>query len=485
MVVGLPEPVILLGIAFLAGLITAISPCVLPVLPILLGGGASGRRPFGIILGLVGSFSVFTVAGAALLDSPGPAPGHASEPRHRPAPPAGGDPALPGGGPAGGAAASAPHAPAAHREQRDRARREPRPRLRPLRRPCSGRGDRAVGDGRRRARDVLRGRRLRERRCCADARDCRREQAAHRERRLPPAARGDDPARRRRADRRVGDRDRPRRRPAFHDGSPRLHRGAPGEGRAERDGEARARPAAAHRRRARAGRVRHCAGRTGARRDRRLDQHRSGLAPPAPRPGRPDRLLDVLVRQLPPHAAPPQGLGPQVPGRRADDRRRPLARVRLRARARQRARRGSQARDPLPGRARQRLRHLDELREPVLAGEVPDRPLGRVRYYHYGEGEYEETEADPPLPRGRRRREVTEVADRTPSGPLTPESYLGFDRLANFVGSRVVANREASYRFPRFLGPASSRTRAGWSSSRSGSWPGAVPGCGSSSPPAR
>ena len=54
---------ILLGIAFLAGLITAISPCILPVLPILLGGGASGRRPFGIILGLVGSFSVFTVAG--------------------------------------------------------------------------------------------------------------------------------------------------------------------------------------------------------------------------------------------------------------------------------------------------------------------------------------------------------------------------------------------------------------------------------------
>jgi hypothetical protein len=49
--------------------------------------------------------------------------------------------------------------------------------------------------------------------------------------------------------------------------------------------------------------------------------------------------------------------------------------------------------------------------------------------------------------------EVSEVADRTPSGPLTPESYLGFDRLARFVGSRVVANREASYRFPRFLGP--------------------------------
>jgi cytochrome c biogenesis protein CcdA/thiol-disulfide isomerase/thioredoxin len=62
---------ILLGIAFLAGLITAISPCVLPVLPILFAGGASGRRPYAIIAGLVGSFTVFTVAGAALLDALG------------------------------------------------------------------------------------------------------------------------------------------------------------------------------------------------------------------------------------------------------------------------------------------------------------------------------------------------------------------------------------------------------------------------------
>jgi cytochrome c biogenesis protein CcdA/thiol-disulfide isomerase/thioredoxin len=62
---------VLLGIAFLAGVITAISPCVLPVLPILLAGGASGRRPYAIIAGLVGSFTVFTVAGASLLDALG------------------------------------------------------------------------------------------------------------------------------------------------------------------------------------------------------------------------------------------------------------------------------------------------------------------------------------------------------------------------------------------------------------------------------
>src|SRR4051794_32163699 len=52
--------VVLLGIAFLAGVITAVSPCVLPVLPIVLAGGASGsgRRPYAIVAGLVTMFVV-------------------------------------------------------------------------------------------------------------------------------------------------------------------------------------------------------------------------------------------------------------------------------------------------------------------------------------------------------------------------------------------------------------------------------------------
>ena len=65
---------VLLGIAFLAGVITAISPCVLPVLPILLAGSAAGtdrRRPFAIVAGLVVSFTAFTLAGAALLSALG------------------------------------------------------------------------------------------------------------------------------------------------------------------------------------------------------------------------------------------------------------------------------------------------------------------------------------------------------------------------------------------------------------------------------
>ena len=64
---------VLLGIAFVAGLITALSPCVLPVLPILLAGsaGASRARPYAIVGGLVVSFTTFTLAGAALLDALG------------------------------------------------------------------------------------------------------------------------------------------------------------------------------------------------------------------------------------------------------------------------------------------------------------------------------------------------------------------------------------------------------------------------------
>ena len=61
---------LLLGIGFLAGIITALSPCVLPVLPILLAGGAMGgrRRPYAIVAGIVLSFTVFTLAAAWLLD---------------------------------------------------------------------------------------------------------------------------------------------------------------------------------------------------------------------------------------------------------------------------------------------------------------------------------------------------------------------------------------------------------------------------------
>ena len=62
--------IVLLGIAFVAGIVTAFTPCILPVLPIVLAGGASGgrRKPYAIVAGLVASFTVFTLAATWLLD---------------------------------------------------------------------------------------------------------------------------------------------------------------------------------------------------------------------------------------------------------------------------------------------------------------------------------------------------------------------------------------------------------------------------------
>jgi cytochrome c biogenesis protein CcdA/thiol-disulfide isomerase/thioredoxin len=62
---------VLIGVGFLAGVITAISPCVLPVLPIVLAGSASGRKPLRIVAGLVVSFSVFTLFAAWILSHVG------------------------------------------------------------------------------------------------------------------------------------------------------------------------------------------------------------------------------------------------------------------------------------------------------------------------------------------------------------------------------------------------------------------------------
>ena len=63
----------LIGIAFVAGLVTALSPCVLPVLPVVFAGSATGssRRPYAVIGGLVVSFTAFTLAATLLLDALG------------------------------------------------------------------------------------------------------------------------------------------------------------------------------------------------------------------------------------------------------------------------------------------------------------------------------------------------------------------------------------------------------------------------------
>jgi thiol-disulfide isomerase/thioredoxin len=79
---------------------------------------------------------------------------------------------------------------------------------------------------------------------------------------------------------------------------------------------------------------------------------------------------------------------------------------------------------------------------------------GHVRHAHFGEGEYDRTErlirtllAEPTdtLP------VTAKLSDPTPRERTTPESYLGYLRVGDYAGSRLVRNREAAYQLPRAL----------------------------------
>ncbi len=64
---------LLIGFAFLAGIVTVLSPCILPVLPVVLSGGLGGgkARPWGVITGFTASFTVFTLTLSTLVQTLG------------------------------------------------------------------------------------------------------------------------------------------------------------------------------------------------------------------------------------------------------------------------------------------------------------------------------------------------------------------------------------------------------------------------------
>ena len=69
--------IILILFAFLAGIVTILSPCILPVLPIILSGTAdlSGKkRPLGIVVGFVASFTFFTLFLSSIVSLTGLSP---------------------------------------------------------------------------------------------------------------------------------------------------------------------------------------------------------------------------------------------------------------------------------------------------------------------------------------------------------------------------------------------------------------------------
>jgi len=54
---------LLIAFAFIAGFVTILSPCILPILPVVLSGSLTGDkwRPYGVVAGFVGSFTFFTL----------------------------------------------------------------------------------------------------------------------------------------------------------------------------------------------------------------------------------------------------------------------------------------------------------------------------------------------------------------------------------------------------------------------------------------
>jgi cytochrome c biogenesis protein CcdA/thiol-disulfide isomerase/thioredoxin len=64
---------VLLLFAFIGGIVTILSPCILPILPIILSSSVEGnrKRPHGVVMGFVVSFTFFTVALSTLVKALG------------------------------------------------------------------------------------------------------------------------------------------------------------------------------------------------------------------------------------------------------------------------------------------------------------------------------------------------------------------------------------------------------------------------------
>jgi cytochrome c biogenesis protein CcdA/thiol-disulfide isomerase/thioredoxin len=80
---------------------------------------------------------------------------------------------------------------------------------------------------------------------------------------------------------------------------------------------------------------------------------------------------------------------------------------------------------------------------------------GRVRDVHFGEGDYAKTERNIRLlleaSKAGRLPQAGRDTDRTPMEIRTPESYLGYLRIGNYTGSPLRTDRPAAYRFPASL----------------------------------
>jgi hypothetical protein len=76
---------------------------------------------------------------------------------------------------------------------------------------------------------------------------------------------------------------------------------------------------------------------------------------------------------------------------------------------------------------------------------------GHIRYAHFGEGEYDTTESHIRALLAERNDALparVRLGDSTPKAVYTPETYLGYLRLARYAGAAPAPDVEADYRFP-------------------------------------
>ena len=89
---------------------------------------------------------------------------------------------------------------------------------------------------------------------------------------------------------------------------------------------------------------------------------------------------------------------------------------------------------------------------------------GRIREHKEGEGQYDDTERTIQQLLGEPAgAQLASVRDRTPQHFTTPESYLGWERLERYVGSTITPDRMVRYHFPKAVPPDSLAYSGFWS----------------------
>jgi thiol-disulfide isomerase/thioredoxin len=87
---------------------------------------------------------------------------------------------------------------------------------------------------------------------------------------------------------------------------------------------------------------------------------------------------------------------------------------------------------------------------------------GNVRYTSFGEGDYDKTESAIRQLLGTNGTHARPVADTTPKELMTPESYLGYERLSNYEGRNPVPDKFATYSFPSELSDSTLAYAGSW-----------------------